>query len=204
MCSRVPHTPTPTLQVGYKSVLHIHTACEECEITKLICEIDPKTKEQKKAKFVKQGGICICRISVEKSICIETFQVGGEAVLSSFLFIFVVPFCGVACGRRIALPAASPICSLLHACALAAGPAIPPFHTMLLYWAHPPSAACALLPVLWPQDLAANPAMPSLTCHLPLLLVLRLQDLAALGRFTLRDEGRTIAIGKVTKLPKIH
>ena len=30
------------------------------------------------------------------------------------------------------------------------------------------------------------------------------QDLAAMGRFTLRDEGRTIAIGKVTKLPKTH
>lgn len=75
---------------------------------------------------------------------------------------------------------------------------------MLPYWAYPPSTACALLPVLWPQDLDANPAMPSLTCHLPLLPVLRLQDLAALGRFTLRDEGRTIAIGKVTKLPKIH
>jgi peptide chain release factor subunit 3 len=29
-------------------------------------------------------------------------------------------------------------------------------------------------------------------------------DLPAMGRFTLRDEGRTIAIGKVTKLPKIH
>jgi translation elongation factor EF-1alpha len=31
-----------------------------------------------------------------------------------------------------------------------------------------------------------------------------LPDLPAMGRFTLRDEGRTIAIGKVTKLPKIH
>ena len=29
-------------------------------------------------------------------------------------------------------------------------------------------------------------------------------DVPALGRFTLRDEGRTIAIGKVLKLPKIH
>ena len=38
------------VQVGYKSVLHIHTACEECEVTKLICEIDPKTKEQKKSR----------------------------------------------------------------------------------------------------------------------------------------------------------
>jgi peptide chain release factor subunit 3 len=30
------------------------------------------------------------------------------------------------------------------------------------------------------------------------------QTLAAMGRFTLRDEGRTVAIGKVTKLPKNH
>lgn len=91
----------PVFTVGYKAVLHIHTAVEECEITKLICEIDPKTKEQKKVKFIKQGGICHCRIAVEKAICITTFQ-----------------------------------------------------------------------------------------------------DLPALGRFTLRDEGRTIAIGKVIKLPK--
>lgn len=93
----------PVFTVGYKSILHIHTACEECEITAMLCEIDPKTKAEKKVKFVKQGGVCICRIQVEKPICIETFQ-----------------------------------------------------------------------------------------------------ELAALGRFTLRDEGRTIAIGKVTKLPKVH
>jgi peptide chain release factor subunit 3 len=71
--------PAP-LQVGYKSILHIHTAVEECEITKLIAEIDMKTKEQKKAKFVKQGGLCLCRISVEKPICIEAFQVGGAVL----------------------------------------------------------------------------------------------------------------------------
>ncbi len=41
-------------QVGYQSVLHIHTCVEECEVTKLIAEIDMKTKEQKKSKFVKQ------------------------------------------------------------------------------------------------------------------------------------------------------
>ena len=28
------------------------------------------------------------------------------------------------------------------------------------------------------------------------------QKVAQLGRFTLRDEGRTIAIGKITKVPK--
>lgn len=62
-------------------MLHIHTAVEECEITKLVAEIDMKTKEQKKAKFVKQGGLCICRISVEKPICIEAFTVGPCCML---------------------------------------------------------------------------------------------------------------------------
>lgn len=89
--------------VGYKSILHIHTIVEECEVTKLVSVIDMKTKEQKKAKYVKSGALCVCRFTVDKPIVIETFQ-----------------------------------------------------------------------------------------------------DLAAMGRFTLRDEGRTIAIGKVTKLPKSH
>ncbi|GFR50970.1 hypothetical protein Agub_g13293, partial [Astrephomene gubernaculifera] len=93
----------PIFTVGYKSVLHIHTACEECEVSKLVAEIDPKTKEQKKCKYIKSGGICICRITIDKPICIEAFA-----------------------------------------------------------------------------------------------------DVASLGRFTLRDEGRTIAIGKVVKLPKVH
>lgn len=82
-----PHTNTTT-----------HT-----QVSKLVAEIDPKTKEQKKAKYIKQGGICICRITVDKPICIEAFG-----------------------------------------------------------------------------------------------------DVPSLGRFTLRDEGRTIAIGKVVKLPKVH
>ena len=91
----------PVFTVGYKAMVHIHTACEECEVIKLLYEVDPKTKEQKKAKFVKQGQVCICRIQVAQAICIEEFQ-----------------------------------------------------------------------------------------------------NVPALGRFTLRDEGRTIAIGKVSKLPK--
>ncbi|PNH09986.1 Eukaryotic peptide chain release factor GTP-binding subunit [Tetrabaena socialis] len=72
-------------------------------MSKLIAEIDPRTKEQKKAKYIKSGGICIVRITVDKPICIESFG-----------------------------------------------------------------------------------------------------DVPSLGRFTLRDEGRTIAIGKVVKLPKTH
>eukprot|EP00955_Chlamydomonas_euryale_P076505 362691-Chlamydomonas_euryale.AAC.1 len=44
----------PVFTVGYKAVLHIHTNVEECEITKLVCEVDPKTKAEKKVRFVKQ------------------------------------------------------------------------------------------------------------------------------------------------------
>ena len=33
---------------GYKAILHIHAAVEECEITVLHAQIDPKTKQKKK------------------------------------------------------------------------------------------------------------------------------------------------------------
>jgi peptide chain release factor subunit 3 len=92
-----PSPPTP------RSILHIHTAVEECEVVKLVSAIDMKTKEQKKVKYVKSGAMCVCRITLEKPLCMELFG-----------------------------------------------------------------------------------------------------DLPSMGRFTLRDEGRTIAIGKVTKLPKNH
>lgn len=59
---------------GYKAVLHIHSVVEECEVIKLTAEINPKTKEKKKVKFVKSNSILICRIGVEKAICIETFD----------------------------------------------------------------------------------------------------------------------------------
>jgi len=35
---------------GYKAVLHIHSLVEECEITKLLAQVDPKTRERKKAR----------------------------------------------------------------------------------------------------------------------------------------------------------
>ena len=33
---------------GYKAILHIHAAVEECEITHLLAQIDPKSKEKKR------------------------------------------------------------------------------------------------------------------------------------------------------------
>lgn len=85
---------------GYKCILHIHAAVEECECTQIKAKLDMKTKQKLTAKFVKSGAAVICTLAVEKPICVELFK-----------------------------------------------------------------------------------------------------DVPQLGRFTLRDEGRTIAIGKITKLP---
>lgn len=85
---------------GYKCILHIHAAVEECEITQLKAKLDMKSKQKLTAKYVKSGAVVICTLAVEKPICVELFK-----------------------------------------------------------------------------------------------------DVPQLGRFTLRDEGRTIAIGKITKLP---
>lgn len=54
---------------GYKAVLHIHSIVEECEIMKLIHQIDPKTKQpiKKKLLFVKSGAIVVVRIQVSRS-----------------------------------------------------------------------------------------------------------------------------------------
>jgi peptide chain release factor subunit 3 len=35
---------------GYKAVLHVHSVVEECEITKMVAAIDPKTREKKKVR----------------------------------------------------------------------------------------------------------------------------------------------------------
>eukprot|EP00887_Chlorella_sp_A99_P005761 scaffold1.g5761.t1 len=71
----------PILTGGYQAVLHIHSIVEECEITRLVAAIDPKTKEKKKAKFVKSGAMCVARIKVEKPICIEPFDNLGRFTL---------------------------------------------------------------------------------------------------------------------------
>ncbi|KAA8542769.1 hypothetical protein F0562_023921 [Nyssa sinensis] len=53
-----------TFTAGYKAVLHIHSIHEECEIVKLMQQIDPKTRKPMKGKvlFVKNGAVIICHI----------------------------------------------------------------------------------------------------------------------------------------------
>jgi peptide chain release factor subunit 3 len=59
---------------GYKAVLHVHSVVEECEITALLAQVDVKTKEKKKVKFVKGGSVVIARVAVEKPVCVELFD----------------------------------------------------------------------------------------------------------------------------------
>jgi peptide chain release factor subunit 3 len=66
----------PLLTAGYKCILHIHTIAQECTVAKLLRPIDPKTGKpvKKSVTFIKQGQSVICRIEVEQSITIETFD----------------------------------------------------------------------------------------------------------------------------------
>ena len=49
---------------GYKAILHLHSLVEECEITRLLAQIDIKTKEKKKARLIhcpRSSGLTPCK-----------------------------------------------------------------------------------------------------------------------------------------------
>ena len=60
---------------GYKAVIHIHTATEEIEVTKLVSEIDTKTRKPKegKPKFMKSGSLGNVRLRFAQPVCVEKF-----------------------------------------------------------------------------------------------------------------------------------
>jgi peptide chain release factor subunit 3 len=63
---------------GYKAVIHIHAVTEECEVTKIVHQIDGKTRkpvEKKKgaAIFLKSGSLAVVRIKTGGIICCEKF-----------------------------------------------------------------------------------------------------------------------------------
>ena len=61
---------------GYKCVLHIHTVTEECEVTALHYQIDPKTRApiKKKCLFLKGGSLALVRIVMAGTVCMERFK----------------------------------------------------------------------------------------------------------------------------------
>jgi len=60
---------------GYKAVIHVHSATEEVEVTKLVSEIDAKTRKPKegKVKFLKSGSLGNVRLRFAQPVCVEKF-----------------------------------------------------------------------------------------------------------------------------------
>jgi peptide chain release factor subunit 3 len=64
----------PIMTGGYTAILHLHSIVEECEVTKMVWALDPKSREKRKTKFVKSNSVCAVRIKVAGgSVCMESF-----------------------------------------------------------------------------------------------------------------------------------
>merc|ERR1711972_638079 len=66
----------PVLTSGYRAVLHVHTAAEECEILKLYesMSMTDRKKKEKNPRFVREGSILTCSISLARSTTVDTFK----------------------------------------------------------------------------------------------------------------------------------
>ena len=62
---------------GYKAVIHIHAVTEECEVIKIVNEIDGKTRQPKEKKkgqaLFLSGSLATVRIKTAGIICCEKF-----------------------------------------------------------------------------------------------------------------------------------
>jgi len=65
---------SPVISKGFKAMLHIHTASEECAIANLLAEIDRKTKQKKKPRYIKNRAIVDIHISLAQPVCMTTFE----------------------------------------------------------------------------------------------------------------------------------
>merc|ERR1712066_133552 len=65
----------PVLTSGYRAVLHVHTAAEECEILKLYESMSmvDKKKEEKNPRFVREGSVLTCSIQLARSTTVDAF-----------------------------------------------------------------------------------------------------------------------------------
>jgi len=66
----------PLLTAGYNCVLHLHTACEECQVIKLLETTDRVTRKKKaNPQFVKSNSMVVCVLQLTTAICMEVFAV---------------------------------------------------------------------------------------------------------------------------------
>jgi peptide chain release factor subunit 3 len=63
---------------GFHAILHLHASSEEVQIKSILCYINKKNGKPDKARgrprFIKQGDVCIARLEVSSSVCIESFK----------------------------------------------------------------------------------------------------------------------------------
>ncbi|KAH3767055.1 translation elongation factor EF1A [Pelomyxa schiedti] len=61
---------------GYQAVFHCHTAVEECQITRLLAQIDKQTGvlQKKNPTFVRVGSVVVARVVLAKPVCLEKFD----------------------------------------------------------------------------------------------------------------------------------
>lgn len=60
---------------GYKCVMHLHTAIEECEVMEVIAVFDTEKKKKVRSAFVRSNQRVILKIKTTNEICIEKFSV---------------------------------------------------------------------------------------------------------------------------------
>merc|ERR1712187_1032690 len=63
----------PVLTSGYRAVIHVHVAIEECEILKLYesMSIADRKKKEKNPRFVRENSIVTCSISLARPTSLE-------------------------------------------------------------------------------------------------------------------------------------
>merc|ERR1712060_649031 len=65
----------PVLTSGYKAVIHVHTANEECEILKLYesMSMTDRKKKEKNPKFVRAGTVVTCSVQLARPTTVDAF-----------------------------------------------------------------------------------------------------------------------------------
>ena len=53
---------------GYKAILHLHSLVEECEITRLLAQVNVKTKEKTRVRAAASSHQCPARHWLEDSL----------------------------------------------------------------------------------------------------------------------------------------
>ena len=171
---------------GYKAILHLHSLVEECEITRLLAQVNVKTKEKKKARPMH----CHVLGAGSSPVTGHPCTVARPQRLVCWYCHMRAWHCPQWLGR---CKRAGGTQSGLH-CLL---------WTPVLHAGVPVIMLTAVLLRLLQVKFVKSGTVVIVRIEVEKQICAELFDqVPQLGRFTLRDEGRTIAIGKIIKLPK--